>query len=106
MNPKELIRFLMIRSEIISPGIIILEHEHELVCCLTNENWKCNQCKKNYKSHDEKFFCSLCDYYMCQKCRIQKNYERRKMIKKNVIHDEKINGKINLYFGSFFCDVA
>ena len=90
MNPKELIRFLMIRTEIIPPGIAILEHEHKLVCCLTNDNWKCNQCQKTYESHDEKFFCSLCNYYMCHECRKQKYYERRKTIKKEVIPDKKI----------------
>ena len=97
MNPKELIRFLMIRSEIISPGITILEHEHKLVCCLTNDNWICNQCQKSYKSNDEKFFCSLCDYSMCQNCRIQKNYERRKTIKKDVIPDEKISREVKIF---------
>ena len=83
-NINELISFLLYRAKNINPGIKILEHEHELVCCLTNYGWTCKQCKKVYTAQDEKFYCSICDYYMCQACRKLKDYDRRKTIKKDI----------------------
>ena len=79
--PENLAEFLMKRTKNIPCGIRIREHEHPLVCCLTNNIWRCNQCNKKYYCQDEKFCCSICDYNMCHKCRKLNNYERRKAIK-------------------------
>ena len=87
VNTEELIKFLLVRSKIKQTGISIREHKHNVVCCITNYSWNCNQCGKNYNGDDEKFCCSLCDYNMCQECRKLKNYERRKTIKKDITPD-------------------
>ena len=89
-NINELISFLLYRANKINSGIKILEHEHELVCCLTNYGWTCKQCKKVYTAQDEKFYCSICDYYMCQACRKLKDYDRRKTIKKDITPNNEV----------------
>jgi len=94
INHEELIQFLFKRAKDYTSGIKIREHDHDLVCCLTNFSWKCNLCKKNYDCQEEKFCCSLCDFNMCQACRKLKNYERRKAIKKDITpYNEKYRNK-------------
>lgn len=80
----ELIAFLIYKANKSPPGIKILEHEHPLVCCLTNYSWKCNLCQKSKKNDEEKFCCSICDFYMCHDCRKRKDYDRRKAIKRDI----------------------
>jgi len=96
INPQNMIIFLKNIADNIHPGIKILEHEHKLVCCLTNDNWVCEQCKNLYKSQDEKFYCSLCDYNLCQQCRKNKNYDRRKAINKKFHPDHNIDEESEL----------
>ena len=45
---QEFMSFINFKTEKYNPGIKILEHEHILVCVLTNFGWKCNLCKKYY----------------------------------------------------------
>ena len=90
INQEELAKFLMIKIKKAPSGITIREHPHPLVCCLTNNNWTCNQCNKTYNEKNEKFCCSLCDYNMCHECRKLKNYDRRKTINQDTPRD---NGK-------------
>ena len=74
--------------------IEILEHEHKLVCCLTNYGWTCNQCGKSYGAQEEKFCCTLCEYYMCHTCRKIKDYDRRQAINRDITLDnEKYRNK-------------
>ena len=90
VNREDFINFLYNVSNTIFPSIKILEHEHKLICCLTNDDlWECNQCKKKYNCQEEKFYCSLCDYKMCHACRKKKNYDRRKTIKNNFNKENK-----------------
>ena len=84
INNEDLVKFLIKRAKDYTSGIKIREHEHDVVCCLTNFAWKCSICKKDYDCQEEKFCCSLCDFNMCQDCRKLKNYERRKTIKKDI----------------------
>ena len=84
LDNDELIAFLIYKANECSSGIKILEHEHELVCVLTNFGWTCDLCKKHYSCQEEKFCCSFCDFYMCHECRKLKDYERRKAIKRDI----------------------
>ena len=92
LNSKydDFIAFLFYKTDNATSGIKILEHEHDLVCVLTNFGWKCNLCKKDYSCQEEKFYCSICDFYMCHKCRKQKDYERRKAIKRDITPENDI----------------
>ena len=89
IDHENLAEFLIKRTKKTPSGIRIREHKHPLVCCLTNNNWICNQCNKKYDCQNEKFCCSFCDYNMCHKCRKLKNYERRKAIKQDITPDNE-----------------
>ena len=45
-------------------------HNHLLTFIERGNNcsWICDKCSKNFKSKDPSFYCSLCDFDLCQKC--------------------------------------
>ena len=55
-------------------GIIAKEHKHILVYCLTINDWKCNICNENNTKDKGKYYCSVCDYNMCEKCHEKNKY--------------------------------
>ena len=59
-------------------GIIVKEHIHNLVYCLTNFIWKCNLCSNKYEKTSPKYFCSVCNYSMCENCHAIRNYPKKK----------------------------
>ena len=63
-------------------GITVNEHNHKLVYCLTNVKWKCNNCNIKYKKETGKYYCSLCDYSMCESCHYTKKYFMKKSFPK------------------------
>jgi len=63
-------------------GIEVNEHKHKLVYSLANIVWKCNICNIKYKKEVGKYYCSLCDYNMCEGCHYQKNYFMKKSFPK------------------------
>jgi hypothetical protein len=78
-----------------SVGIIVNEHKHRLVFCLTNVSWKCDNCKLKYKKEAEKYYCSLCDYSMCKNCHYTKHYFMKKSFPKGV---KSSNEFVNIHF--------
>ena len=49
-------------------------HQHLLTLIKkinNNYNWKCNVCNMFYDNSQAFYYCSLCDFYLCQKCVIQ-----------------------------------
>ena len=49
-------------------------HQHLLTLIKktnNNYNWKCNICNMFYNNSQAFYYCSLCDFYLCQKCVIQ-----------------------------------
>ena len=49
-------------------------HQHLLTLIKkinNNYNWKCNVCNMIYNNSQAFYYCSLCDFYLCQKCVIQ-----------------------------------
>ena len=90
INKEEFMDFVL--QKIKTVGISVSEHQHKLVYCLTNYDWKCDICKTNYSKKDPTYFCSICDYNMCDKCRKEKNYEHSSSFPEFIIpSDEKIN---------------
>ena len=59
-------------------GIDVNEHKHKLVYCLANVIWTCNICNIKYKKQIGKYYCSLCDYSMCEDCHYKKKYFMKK----------------------------
>ena len=61
----------------IDASIIVEFHEHPLFSCFTPERansfkfWTCGHCGCNYKYNVPSFYCTACDYDLCQKCLMQ-----------------------------------
>ena len=78
-------------------GIIASEHKHILVYCLTINDWKCNICNENNTKDRGRYYCSLCDYNMCEKCHEKKKYFMKKSFPKGTkpsntrIHEQFLN---------------
>lgn len=43
-------------------------HEHGLVLLYSNRNWICNICKTKYSNEESTYFCSLCNFDVCNCC--------------------------------------
>ena len=74
---KKFLEFIMERE--CKGSIEVKEHPHKLVYCISILNWTCSICHKNYEKTDAKYYCSLCDYYMCDKCHSKGNYTKKKV---------------------------
>ena len=50
------------------------QHPHPLIFCFTPERtknveyWNCNKCFSRYSKQIPSFFCTFCDYDLCQNC--------------------------------------
>ena len=60
-------------------AITVKEHIHKVVYCLTDFDWKCNICKKNYKKNKARYLCSICNYNMCEECHSKGEYVKKKV---------------------------
>ena len=62
---------------LIHSSIKILDHPHPLYSCLTpqraqySQSWTCRKCGCNYTYNIPSFYCTACDFDLCQKCLIQ-----------------------------------
>ena len=43
-------------------------HEHGLVLLFSNRDWICNICKEFYSKDESKYYCSLCNFDVCNCC--------------------------------------
>jgi phage tail tube protein FII len=59
-------------------AIIVKEHSHKLAYCISIFNWKCSLCKKNYSKDDARYYCSSCNFNMCNECHAKKKYTKKK----------------------------
>ena len=52
----------------------VIGHEHPLLFCFPLERrnkcdgWTCNKCSKDFENNISSFYCSYCDYDICQNC--------------------------------------
>ena len=63
---------------------VIKEHD-KLVYTITNFDWQCKTCNKKYNKSIPKYYCSGCDYCMCNECYTNRNYPKKKEFPQNVI---------------------
>jgi len=42
--------------------------EHKLILLFSNSSWSCNNCNKSNSEKEPKYFCSLCNYNICNNC--------------------------------------
>ena len=71
------------RSNILSlinlPIIVPYHNKHPLINCKTpgrntgNNCWRCDNCSTNYSLDVPTFYCTACDFDLCQKCLLSLN---------------------------------
>ena len=76
-------------------GIKLNEHEHTLIYLINNKNWICNLCSTTFNSSIAKFYCSICDFNVCNNCKIKRNNEKK---------DLNLNSNSKNYFDDNFID--
>jgi hypothetical protein len=79
---SEFVEFVLHKETI--PGIYVRDHEDRLVYSLTPFDWKCNVCKKNYSKNEPKYYCSICDYNMCDNCVDAGHYDKKRTFPKSI----------------------
>ena len=58
----------------IDSSIMIPDHPHPLYSCFTpqrqrnNQSWACRKCRCNYTYNTPSYYCTACDFDLCQKC--------------------------------------
>jgi hypothetical protein len=56
------------------PVVVPCHNQHPLINCKTpgraeiSQSWKCNNCMNDYSYNVPSFYCTACDYDLCQKC--------------------------------------
>ena len=57
-------------NKVFSWQIKTSNHTHllSLIKNINNSSWDCNKCRKSYKNNINSYYCSLCNYYLCDKC--------------------------------------
>ena len=65
-------------------SITVKEHKHKLVYCLTIFKWKCNLCNKDYNKKNARYYCSICDFNMCDECHSKGKYTKKKVFPEGV----------------------
>ena len=68
-----------------SASISVKEHMHLLAYCLTNFDWKCNLCNINYDKKKGRYYCSKCDFNICEKCHYDREYVTKKSFPENTV---------------------
>ena len=76
------IEYLRTKDNLVGTGIKTKEHKGKLVYCLTNKDWNCSLCKQDYSKENAKYFCSICDFSMCENCHYEKKYYMKKSFPK------------------------
>jgi len=79
---SEFVEFVLYKETI--PGIYVRDHEDRLVYSLTPFDWKCNVCKQNYSKNVPKYYCSICDYNMCENCVDFGHYDKKRTFPKPI----------------------
>ena len=59
-------------------ALIVKEHQHSLVYCKSIFDWICNLCKKRFYKKNGNYYCSICDFNMCEDCHSKGNYLKKK----------------------------
>jgi hypothetical protein len=117
------IDYLREQDNLSGTGIKTKEHNCKLVYCLTNQDWKCSLCNQNYTKENARYYCSICDFNMCENCHYEKKYYMKKSFPKGTkpsnpsvpIHELKTDyhphklvycrtSRRFLSFGGWICD--
>jgi len=85
-------------TSLINFPILIDDHLHPLIFCNSLrgrncEGWVCDKCSSNYSSITPSFYCTFCDYDLCQNCLGE--YKLKSIRKYNCKLKNNINAKNN-----------
>ena len=85
-------------TSLINFPILIDDHLHPLILCNSLrgrncEGWVCDKCSSNYSSITPSFYCTFCDYDLCQNCLGE--YKLKSIRKYNCKLINNINAKNN-----------
>ena len=58
-------------------GIKLNIHDEPLVYLISNKNWKCQTCFKNFDKSVPTYYCSDCDFNVCNECKNKLNSEQK-----------------------------
>ena len=95
----------------INNSIMVPKHPHPLYSCITPERskqlqfWTCNNCFCKYTFQIPSFYCTACDYDMCQKCLYEHplykieiyNYNQNEKFLLNNVNVNNANYKPNIH---------
>ena len=80
-------------------NFISKNHKHKLGFVSTNrEGWKCNLCKTNLSNQVKSYYCTLCDYDLCQDCILKEKKEKGEKVGNGDLHFNINNDNNNLFF--------
>lgn len=94
------------------PGFNFLSkhHKHKLGFVTTNrEGWKCNVCNTSLSSQVKSYYCTWCDYDLCQDCVLKERKEKGEKVGdgnvniNNNVNDLFINPKNQGMFDNYLC---
>ena len=93
-NRESLYNFMeFIRQKERQGFIKVKEHKHKLVYCLTIFDWKCNLCNRKYNKENARYYCSICDFNMCDNCHSKGEYIKKKAFPEGVEPTNKMVNK-------------
>ena len=94
-------------------------HEHNLVFLFSNCDWTCVKCGKYFNDKKAKYYCSLCNYNLCEECFTDKKlyplkefyHEQTKLrIYSMPIHDHKLiycrTSRFDDKLSQWICDIC
>ena len=93
-NRESLYNFMEFIREKERQGFIkVKEHKHKLVYCLTIFDWQCNLCNRNYNKENGRYYCSICNFNMCDNCHSKGEYIKKKAFPEGVKPTNKMVNK-------------
>jgi hypothetical protein len=93
-NRESLCNFMEFIRKKESQGFIrIKEHKHKLVYCLTIFGWQCNLCNNKYNKENARYYCSICNFNMCDNCHSKGEYIKKKPFPEGVKPTNKMVNK-------------
>ena len=94
-------------------------HEHKLIFLFSNKDWICAKCGSQFNDKKAKYYCSLCDFNLCDNCFTEKkmyplkeyNHEQTKIkIYKLPNHEHKLiycrTSRFNDILSQWVCDIC
>ena len=90
LDSRESMQFIdYIREKEKCGSITVKEHDHKLVYCLTDFAWSCNLCKQKNEKKNARYYCSICNFNMCDECHSKGNYIKKKVFPDGVTPSNK-----------------